>query len=101
MKRDGIQIGDIKTSQDEYVLQEVCNGEGCGNVLGETESMTGEDMYKRWTSLVMSAGFATSRCDNQDHRPTFSDLNISTDLTIVPASERAYDDNGEPIKETT
>ena len=80
-QKPAIEIGDIKDSDQKYILQCVCAEKDCDEVLAETHPMTGKDMGDRWSSLVISAGFSTMKCP-AGHPATYSDLNIHTEFVI-------------------
>lgn len=65
-----------------YVVTDNCAD--CGEELNRTCVMTGVEVRERWGRLVLSAPLNTPRCP-KGCRATFSDLNMNTDMRIVPA----------------
>lgn len=75
-----LRLEDVKNSDDIFVILLKCAG--CGIELNRSKVMTGKEIYKSWTSIVITSGFNAGSCSN-GCRSTFSDLNINTKLEIV------------------
>lgn len=75
-----IELRDIKNSDDMFAVSVQCSD--CGSEVNRSKPLTGKEIWKHWTMIVMSSGFVTGKC-KQGCRSTFSDLNINTDLVIV------------------
>jgi hypothetical protein len=70
----------MKLQDCTFVVRQVCAD--CSAKLCDTKILTAEEIYKKWWKIVMTAGFAAGKCPN-GCKPTFSDLNIHTDLIII------------------
>lgn len=69
-------------AESKFVARLTCAD--CGAQLNETVSMSGDELYREWTLIAISASFASGKCP-KGCRATFSDLNINTKLTIYDA----------------
>jgi len=71
-----------KDDETLYQVEAVCAT--CEAIIDTSRKITGKDLHKHWTMIVMGAGFSNGACP-KGCKPTFTDLNIHTKLRIIRA----------------
>lgn len=84
MKTSPLAATNIAEAKFKIVLR--CGD--CGKQLNETTEMTAQELWQRWTQLVLSSGFNAGKCP-EGCRSTFSDLNINTGMVVLDVATGA------------
>lgn len=82
-----VEFEQMKAEPDSrFTLAVYCAEEECGAELNRTLVMTGSEMFKKWTHLVLSQPLVTKPCPN-GCRSTWNDCNINVNTVIECAGE--------------
>lgn len=83
-----IALADVKPDRP-YIVKVFCGD--CGGMLLESGELTGADLKESWSNLVLTKGFNTPRCKQENCRPTYSDFNINSEMRIENAGQSHTD----------